>query len=172
MKCSFREVALADVELLRQLSIRTFRHSYEHLNTAENFQAYLIEAFHIEKLEDEIRNPESTFFFVQYSEMVIGYLKVNIGNSQSEEHSEDYMEVERIYLDHPYQGKGIGKRMMDFVFDIARLKEKSKVWLGVWEKNPGAIEFYTKMGFHESGSHIFRFGDEDQIDIIMEIDLD
>ena len=171
MKCSFRAVTPNDAELLRQISIRTFRQSYEHLNTPENFRSYLNEAFQIQKLKDEINNPESTFYFVENSQGVLGYLKINIGDSQTENRSEECLEVERLYLDQTHQGQGIGSEMMHFIFEIAKSKQKSRVWLGVWERNPDAIEFYSKVGFHKSGSHIFKFGDEDQTDIIMEIIL-
>lgn len=46
------------------------------------------------------------------------------------------------------------------------------VWLGVWEKNLGAIRFYEKNGFVPFDKHIFRLGDEKQTDILMIIKLD
>ena len=38
------------------------------------------------------------------------------------------------------------------------------VWLGVWERNPRAIAFYSKMGFTQVGSHAFYVGPDCQTD--------
>lgn len=40
-------------------------------------------------------------------------------------------------------------------------KNKSKVWLGVWEKNRKVIVFYNKMGFIQIGVYFFYMGDEE-----------
>jgi ribosomal protein S18 acetylase RimI-like enzyme len=41
------------------------------------------------------------------------------------------------------------------------------VWLGVWEENSRAINFYKKNGFIEFDKHIFKLGDAEQTDIMM-----
>lgn len=45
------------------------------------------------------------------------------------------------------------------------------VWLGVWEQNPRAIRFYEKNGFKAFDKHIFRLGNDEQIDIMMKLML-
>lgn len=56
---------------------------------------------------------------------------------------------------------------MNKAIEIASDRHKKKVWLGVWEKNEGAIAFYQKMGFVQTGTHVFRLGDEEQTDLVM-----
>lgn len=51
--------------------------------------------------------------------------------------------------------------------DIAISQNKEAIWLGVWEKNDNAIDFYKKIGFVQAGAHSFYMGDEEQMDIIM-----
>ena len=41
------------------------------------------------------------------------------------------------------------------------------LWLGVWERNPRAIAFYTKCGFVDVGEHAFVFGTDEQTDRVM-----
>lgn len=50
---------------------------------------------------------------------------------------------------------------------MAKEIKASYMWLGVWEKNFRAVSFYTKNGFVKFDTHIFRFGDEEQIDLLM-----
>jgi ribosomal protein S18 acetylase RimI-like enzyme len=168
MELSFQPISKLDLYQLRDIALKTFAQSYQHLNTKANFEWYIKRAFTVEKLLSELQNDISFFYFIMAKENIIGYLKLNIEDSQTEKHCEDSLEVERIYLDVNYKRKGIGSKMIQFVKDKAKQYSKSKIWLGVWEKNPSAILFYQNQGFVNSGSHIFKFGDEDQIDIIFE----
>ena len=45
------------------------------------------------------------------------------------------------------------------------------IWLGVWEKNVRAINFYKKNGFVEFDTHQFILGDEVQTDYLMKLQL-
>ncbi|MNY40956.1 Protease synthase and sporulation negative regulatory protein PAI 1 [compost metagenome] len=57
--------------------------------------------------------------------------------------------------------------MYEKALEITRLLKKSSIWLGVWEENSRAIKFYTKNGFVAFDQHIFKMGDDEQIDIMM-----
>jgi hypothetical protein len=45
------------------------------------------------------------------------------------------------------------------------------IGLGVWEKNPRAINFYKKNGFIEFDKHIFMLGEDEQIDCMMKLEI-
>lgn len=55
------ESTMEDFDVLRELSIRTYYETFAHLNTAEDMQACLDEAFEIHKLREELNNPDSFF---------------------------------------------------------------------------------------------------------------
>lgn len=161
-KCS-RE----DLQKLQKISIDTFHDTFKDQNTPENMQAYLAKAFHSEQLERELANPSSDIYFVYFNDEVAGYLKVNVNDAQSEKMGEEFLEIERIYIRNQFQNHGLGKHLLNKAIEIAINKNKSKVWLGVWEKNRKAIAFYNKMGFIQTGAHTFYMGDEEQTDFIM-----
>ena len=54
---------------------------------------------------------------------------------------------------------------------MARSLSLDWLWLGVWEENPKAIQFYKKLGFVDFGEHEFDLGDERQRDIMMKLSL-
>ena len=60
---------------------------------------------------------------------------------------------------------------MDQAMEFALEKGKKYLWLGVWEKNCKAIQFYKKLGFVRIGIHDFVMGDEIQKDYLMRKDL-
>lgn len=152
---------------LLDLSLRTFNDTFSDQNTPENMEAYVSEAFQLNKLEKELANPDSNFFFIYTADQLAGYLKVNINDAQTEDIAENALEIERIYVDSAFKGQGLGKLLMEKAFEIANEKKRTTVWLGVWEKNLPAIGFYQKQGFKKVGQHSFWMGDDEQTDFIM-----
>ena len=65
----------------------------------------------------------------------------------------------------------MGSFLIKKAIDIANIRKKSYVWLGVWERNHKAILFYKKKGFYVIGKHSFFMGEEEQTDFIMRKDL-
>lgn len=105
------------------------------------------------------------------SEKVLGFLKINFGNAQTEQKCENSLEIQRIYVLKTAKGRGIGSSFMSLAQEIALEKNLSCIWLGVWEHNEKAKEFYAKKGFYKFGEHIFTLGSDQQIDFLMKKDL-
>ena len=168
---SFKKVSPAEVEILKKISITTYREQFEKDNNPEDFQLYLGNAFSRSTLLDEINNPESVFYFVFSEKKLAGYLKLNSGNAQTEIRKSDTMELERIYLYREFQGQKLGKQMIEKALDEARNANCSYLWLGVWEHNHRAIKFYKDLGFTSFSSHSFFMGTDEQTDILMKLKL-
>lgn len=156
---------------LQNLSRQTFFDTYGWGNTAENMQIYLNRCFSKEKLEYELKNPNSEFFFAKLDGVVVGYLKLNYGNAQTEFQEENGMEVERIYVVKEYQGKKIGRLLIQKAIDLGIERQMEYLWLGVWERNPKAISFYEKSGFSHIGEHTFMLGTDKQTDFVFKKNL-
>jgi diamine N-acetyltransferase len=171
MTIRITKCTLDDLVTLQEISYVTFDETFKEQNSPENMKAYLDKAFNLKQLEKELRNTSSEFFFVYFNDELAGYLKVNINGAQSEDMGSEALEVERIYIKSDFQKHGLGKYLFNKAVDLAQENNKSKIWLGVWEKNENAIAFYKRLGFVESGSHPFYMGDEEQIDIIMALEI-
>lgn len=167
MTTTIHKCDIQDLHLLREIGIETFNDTFAEQNKPENMRAYLEKAFAETKMEQELNTPDSSFFFIRHGEQLAGFLKVNIGTAQSEPMGDDSLEVERIYVRKAFKRMGLGKKLMDHAFDLARKQNKTKVWLGVWEKNASAILFYEQQGFVLTDKHAFWMGDDKQTDWIM-----
>jgi ribosomal protein S18 acetylase RimI-like enzyme len=66
-----------------------------------------------------------------------------------------------------WHGRGVAQALMDAVLDGARARGGRTLWLGVWERNPRAVAFYQRYGFHRVGEHTFRLGDDEQTDWLL-----
>lgn len=167
MSIVINECTIEDVKTLQEISYNTFNETFSHMNTEENMIAYLENAFKTKKLEEEISDTFSKFFYIYCNGVLAGYLKVNVNETQTEDMGEEALEIERIYIREVFQKRGLGKYLLDKAMEIAMKNNKKKIWLGVWEKNEYAIAFYKKRGFVHTGAHSFYMGDEEQIDNIM-----
>ena len=161
-----------DVNTIRDLSIATFAETFASLNTEEDMEQYNERHFSTDELQREIDNPDSTFVVAKVDGVPAGYMKVNVGDAQTEEMLGNRMEVQRLYILRQYKRNGLGARFMHTAFDMARAQGKSVIWLGVWEHNDAAIAFYKRMGFVQFGSHDFVLGEDRQTDLLMEAAVD
>jgi diamine N-acetyltransferase len=161
-KCTFE-----DLGLLQEISVETFNDTFQNQNSPAVMKAYLDRAFNLKQLGKELLNNYSEFYFIFLNEEVAGYLKLNFNDAQSEKMGNDSLEIERIYIRGKFHKQGLGKYLINKALDIARAQNKEKIWLGVWEKNENAINFYEKMNFVQTGTHSFYMGNEEQLDFIM-----
>lgn len=156
-----------DLKALQLIAKETFFETFAEVNTEADMKKYLEENFSDQKIKTELSNPGSGFFIAWEDETAIGYLKVNSGKAQTELQDETSLEIERIYVKNAYHGKKVGQLLYEKAVEIALLQKKVYIWLGVWEKNPKAIRFYEKNGFTAFSKHIFKFGEDEQTDIMM-----
>jgi ribosomal protein S18 acetylase RimI-like enzyme len=113
----------------------------------------------------------SNFYFLYADGELSGYIKLNEHKAQTDIYDPQSLEIERIYVQQESQGIGLGSALLRKAINIAETREKSYIWLGVWERNHKAIQFYKKNGFYEIGKHSFFMGEEEQTDYIMRKDL-
>ena len=156
---------------LQEIGRKTFAETFSASNSEENMTAYLTTVFSLEKLTNELENANSEFYFAVQKEIVIGYLKINFSAAQTERQDSNSLEIERIYVLQDYHGKQVGQLLLEKAFAIAKDKSCSYLWLGVWEENHRALQFYTKNGFEAFSQHVFQLGNDVQTDILMKFIL-
>jgi ribosomal protein S18 acetylase RimI-like enzyme len=166
-----KKISLKEIDQLQKIGRQTFQETFSESNSEENMKSYLEEGFSNEKLTTELKDENSEFYFAVLDNKVIGYLKINFGESQTELKDNKALEIERIYVAKEFHGKSIGQLLYDKAIEIANQKKSEYVWLGVWEENQRAINFYKKNGFVEFDKHIFKLGNDEQTDIMMKLKL-
>lgn len=171
-RIEIRKVGLKDLEQLQKIGRQTFLETFSASNSEENMTKYLEEGFSQEKLRAELNNPASEFYFAELDNTVVGYLKLNTGQSQTEMKDDSSLEIERIYVLQEFHGKKVGQILYDKALEVANQRHSGYIWLGVWEENLRAISFYKKNGFVAFDKHIFKLGDDEQTDIMMKKELD
>jgi ribosomal protein S18 acetylase RimI-like enzyme len=162
-----REATVADAKLIADISHQTFYESFAAYNRKEDMDKFLNQQFTKGKLIMEVGARENTFLLAYHGNDIAGYVKIrdervplSLGNGSA-------LEVARIYAVSNQIGKGVGSLLMQACIDIAGQRNKEWLWLGVWEKNQRAIDFYTKWGFEKFDETDFLLGDDIQRDWLM-----
>ncbi|MBS7254073.1 GNAT family N-acetyltransferase [Flavobacterium branchiicola] len=162
-----KKATIDDVTKLQSIGRQTFSETFDDANDDENMILYLDKSFAIDKLTSELINPASYFYLAELNEQVIGYLKLNTGDAQTEKQENNTLEIERIYVAKEFHGKKVAQELYAQAIQTAEEIKASYIWLGVWEKNFRAVSFYTKNGFVQFDTHIFRLGNDEQTDLMM-----
>ncbi len=171
MKLSYKTCTLKDLDMLIEISRKTFVVAFEKDNKPEDFRNYINKAFDTEKVKSELLNPNSTFYFAYLREKLIGYFKLNVYDAQNEQFEAQSMELERIYVLSAFQGQQIGKHMLAKAIAIAKSRDMSFLWLGVWQENTSAVRFYERHHFKIFSEHPYYIGKDKQMDWLMKLDL-
>lgn len=165
---SIKQISLSELSKLQKISRQTFLDTFGSDNSAANMADYLNNAYGDETLSKELTDPNSFFFFAEENQEILGYLKLNIDQAQTEAQGSEALEIERIYVNKAFKHQGIGTKLFQKALETAKEHGKSEIWLGVWENNEAALKFYHKLGFEQIGDHIFQLGDDPQRDLIMQ----
>lgn len=160
-----------DAVLLSELGARTFYDAFAEHNTPENMHIYLKNSFAPEIQLRELSQPEVLFLIAESEGHTVGYAQLILNSRDEAIQAVLPVEIRRIYAVQEYIGRGVGRELMSAAMDEARRWGCDVIWLGVWEKNQRAIDFYKMWGFREVGSHLFSLGDEPQNDLVMRRDL-
>ena len=121
-KFIFRRASINDIDIVRDISERTFVETFLRDNILENINNYVIENFNYKKIKDELCNKYSMFYLVEYYNKVIAYMKLNLDGSQTERGFYKSLEVQRIYVLDNYKGMKIGRSLLNIAVDIAKQK--------------------------------------------------
>jgi len=153
--------------MLLQVSIRTFCDTFGSSNKQADMEKYIAEEMNEDKLTEELKDQNNLFLLAWYNEEMAGYAKIRANKEPQELSNHNPVEIERIYVLQKYHGKKIGAALMQQCITYAIDHGHDLVWLGVWEHNHSAVNFYKRWGFELFGEHPFILGNDIQTDVLM-----
>ena len=157
-----------DAVLIANISQQTFYETFAADNTQEDMEMFLTQQFTKGKLMLEVGRPDLTFLLAYAGKEIAGYVKLREGAAPQGLSTTNVLEIARLYAMKGMIGKGVGKLLMQASLSLAQERKKEAVWLGVWEKNQRAIDFYHRWGFQKFGETDFLLGTDLQRDWLME----
>ncbi len=160
-----------DIQQLREISIQTQMDTFADQNTPEVMEAHIESMFNPVTFENDFYAPDSAYYIAWEGGEMAGFSRVRITDEAAEHLGTNALELHRIYVTKKFLGRGIGFALVKHAIDYARERKFEWLWLGVWEKNVRAQEFYAKCGFVRFAEHIYMMGHEPQNDWLLKFKL-
>jgi len=169
---SIQNVTNREAEIIADLSRQTFYETFAAFNSKNDMDKFMNEQFTKEQLIQEVQDSANIFFVALDENKPVGYLFLRESSNPEGLENLNSIEIARIYSVNASIGTGVGKLLMEKCLVTAKKNNKKIIWLGVWEKNTRAINFYKKWGFEKFGEHSFLLGDDVQKDWLMKKSLE
>jgi diamine N-acetyltransferase len=163
---------VSDAAQLAQFAARAFAETFGKDNRPEDLQAHLTHSYGVEQQSKELADPNTMTLLVHHGDDLVGYAQIRHKTPPACVVHQQPMELHRFYIDKSAQGSGLAKTLMDAVKTMAHEAQAMHLWLCVWERNPRAIAFYTKVGFIDVGSTDFYVGPDCQTDRVLVANVD
>lgn len=163
---TIRSARASDAAALAALAERTFRDTFASSNSDEDMRIHCARTYGEAIQAAEIADPRRTTLVADAGGTLAGYGQLR-WNATACLVAARPAEIQRIYVDRPWHGRGVAQALMARLLDAAREGAADRVWLGVWEHNARARAFYAKSGFAEIGDHAFVLGRETQRDLVL-----
>lgn len=153
-----RRAEPADAALLSALAARTFTETFGHLYPAEDLQAFLADAYAVDKQRTILSHPDYAVWLLEQDRLAIGHAAAGPCGLPHPDVAQGDGELKRLYVLASHQGGGRGARLMDEAMDWLLRDGPRTLWLGVWSENVGAQRFYARHGFGRVGEYEFPVG--------------
>jgi diamine N-acetyltransferase len=129
------------LEIVRNLAYKIWPHAYGKILAKEQLDYMLDKFYSIDSLQSLHQDNNQVFILVHENETYYGFAayELNYNNSQK-------TKIHKIYVLPETQGKGIGKKLMDYIQNIAIANQNTALILNVNRYN-AARNFYEKYGF-------------------------
>jgi ribosomal protein S18 acetylase RimI-like enzyme len=161
----------ADAAALARFAARTFAETFGSANDPAHLAEHLSTAYGIPQQQRELSDPNCRTLLVDADGELAGYAQVRRHPPPPCVTGPRPVELARFYVDRPWHGRGIAAHLMTGVAEAAAELGGQTLWLGVWERNPRAIAFYTKSGFSDTGHTEFFVGPDRQTDRVLVANL-
>ena len=159
------------VHLERQTYTETFGSTYQ----PEDLDAYLQQKKSPAALQQELAAEGALYYFCYHEDTPAGFLKLNMHKQPDDDaHTllpTPVMELEKIYVLAAFQGFKLGKALIQHAYAVAREHQVKTIWLGVWEFNTKARDFYEREGFERFSEHSFLVGTQRDTDWLLKKSL-
>jgi ribosomal protein S18 acetylase RimI-like enzyme len=142
-----RELRKDDISALAKLAAKTFTETFGHSFTPEELKTQIKET-RSEPCFRSVMDGDTILVAIMDDELAgyvqLGDVKVNV---QGVKPRPGDQAVNAIYIHSDYQGKGIGRALMDAAFEHRRFQNAANIFIDVWDENKRAVDFYLKYGF-------------------------
>ncbi|EPW6767486.1 N-acetyltransferase family protein, partial [Vibrio vulnificus] len=145
-----REATKDDCVKLAALSIKVWLDTYAREGIKTEYAEYVLSTFTATYFLEILDTIKYRVFVSEEQEVIQGYVMVNLESHYQT--SSNGFEVEKLYVDNTFKGKGLGRKLLNEVEN----QLGNKYWLYTWVENE-SNGFYEHLGLSRIGLLTFEF---------------
>lgn len=169
---TIRDATAADVDALVALSRKTFTDKFGHIYRPADLASFLESDHGADVYRTALAAPSTLLSVAETDDGELGaYLVCSEVSLPVEAPAPGAVELKRLYVDAPLQGRGLGARFIGMALDWARSQEAPEMYLSVFSENSGAQRIYERFGFEKIGEFWFPVGEHRDLEFLMRRDL-
>lgn len=140
-----------DIPTIQDLAKKSWNFAYANIISQDQIDYMLDLMYSEDTLNQHFENPNYQYYLISENDEFLGFVGFEF-------HQEpETTKLHRIYFLKEAQGKGLGKKALEFVINEAKKVDDIRVTLTV-NKNNSAQKFYESQGFKVYDEAIFDIG--------------
>lgn len=148
-----------DFSIVKNILLSTWKITYTFI-PEEDLLSHFENHYSEDRLIEILNDPFSRGIIAEVNSIPAGWLKL------FEDHINKKFFVSSLYVLPGYQGYGIGHKLLDEAYRIAKERHFNKVWLGVMKQNVKSLEWYKNLGFIFDEEEPFQMGSTEVMHLI------
>lgn len=140
-----------DLEELSDLASKTYTETFGHSFTKEELETQIKETRSLSYFRSAMK--EDTILTAWRNNILVGYIQFGQIKFDTEQISISAKDkaINALYVHSDFQGKGLGRMLMDEAFKHPNLSVAENIFIDVWDENKRAVNFYLNYGFEIVG---------------------
>lgn len=151
-KWHLRPATPGDAAALSVLAQETFCDTFNHYPPQDR-AAHLSQYYTPHIFASQIASGDTKIWLAEAAGALIAYAQIGAYKLPLAAPVLPAVELYKLYVHRAWKGQKIGSAMMGKTFAIAEAQDAKAVYLGVWEGNMNAQQFYVRYGFKKIGEY-------------------
>lgn len=135
-----KKISKIDLVHIQSIAQRTWPDTFRDILSPAQIDYMLNWMYSLETLEVQM-NQGYKFFLAEENGKKLGFSGIEVNNEPGK------TKIHKIYILPTAQGKGIGKKFLAKIEEVAKANDQKSLLLNVNKYNQGAIAFYEYLGF-------------------------
>jgi ribosomal protein S18 acetylase RimI-like enzyme len=146
-----------DAKRLSVLATQVFLHTYATDGISSAISEHILSEITPAAYSTLLTNPAVFTSVAEQGDNLLGFAVIHL-DSVCPDADDAMVELQTLYVQEHFAGKGIGHGLLTKVQELAHVGANSRLWLTVNAKNARAISFYQRQGYRTIGTTDFFLG--------------
>lgn len=96
-----------------------------------------------------LKSEDNHAYIIMVKHEPVGYMILNIKRHSESilKYAYDVLHIDQLSIESPFQGRGLGKALVEFAKDLAKNHEIQRIEMNYWSKNINSGYFFRRLGF-------------------------